>query len=59
MPNSVTSGPPAKPTPKWKRELRLLKRDGPRKWWRGLRQLRRFHRSVDAMVESEGGGHDD
>jgi hypothetical protein len=49
------SGPPLKPTPKWRRELRLLKRDGPIKYVRVLRALRRFHRAVDEMERTEGG----
>ena len=43
------SGPPPKLTPKWRRELRLLRRDGFRDWWRMWRSLRRFHRAVDEM----------
>jgi len=52
------SGKPLKVPPKWKCELRILRRVGLRKWLRGLRQLRRFHKSVDEMVRAEGGGHD-
>lgn len=55
----VSTGPPAPRTPKWKRELRLLRRKGLRRWWSGKRAVRRFHRAVDEMVEAEGGGHDD
>lgn len=35
------------PPPRWKRELRLLFRDGPVKYVRLLRALRRFHRSAE------------
>lgn len=40
------SGPAPQRSPKWKRELRLLRRDGLVKYVRTLRALRRFHRSV-------------
>lgn len=55
--NGVQTGPPTPMPPKWRRELRILRRDGLRKWWRGLLALRRFHRSVDEMIKAEG-GHD-
>jgi hypothetical protein len=58
MGNSVQTGPAPKVPPRWRRELRTLHRVGPRKWWSGLKQLRRFHRSVDKMRRKEGGGHD-
>lgn len=54
----VSIGPSPKPRARWRRELHILKRDGLRKWWRGLRALRRFHRSVEAMMERAEGGHD-
>ena len=46
MSAEVTSGPPVTLIPKWKRELRLLRRDGLRKYLRGAWLLHRFHRSV-------------
>jgi hypothetical protein len=42
--------------PRWRRELRLLRRDGVRKYVRCALALRRFHRSVERMVRVE--GHD-
>lgn len=33
-------------TPRWRRELRLLRRDGPVKYVRVLLALRRFHRTL-------------
>lgn len=36
-------------TPKWKRELRLLRRDGIVKYVRTLRALRRFHRPLKRL----------
>lgn len=41
-----TSGPPVPRTPKWKRELRLLRRDGLVKYVLLARKVRRFNRSV-------------
>jgi hypothetical protein len=47
--NQVYAGPSPKRTPKWKRELRLLRRDGIVKYVRVARALRRFHRSVKRL----------
>jgi hypothetical protein len=44
--------------PRWKREWRILRRVGFRRWIGGLRRVRRFHKSVDEMRRKEGGGHD-
>lgn len=55
----LTTGPAPKKTPRWKSELRILRRDGLRHYVAARRQLRRFHRAVDSMVASEGGGHDE
>jgi len=41
-------------TPKWRRELRLLRRDGLRKYVRCALALRRFHHSVRRMERAEG-----
>ncbi|MCW3019775.1 MAG: hypothetical protein JWN10_2083 [Solirubrobacterales bacterium] len=40
---SVTSGPSARRTPRWRRELRLLRRDGPRLWFYGLCRVTKFN----------------
>jgi hypothetical protein len=40
--------------PKWRRELRLLRRDGLRKYLRLAWHLHRFHRSVRRMERVEG-----
>jgi hypothetical protein len=40
------SSEPVKLTPKWRRELRLLRRDGLRKYVRGAWLLHRFRRAV-------------
>lgn len=40
--------------PKWRRELRLLRRDGPSKYVRLAWKLHRFHRSVKRMERLEG-----
>ncbi len=48
-PTTVSTGPPPKKmtrAQKFRKELRLLRRDGPRRYIRTLRALRRFHRSV-------------
>lgn len=47
--NQVMTGPPPKRTPRWKRELRILRRDGLVRYVRGAWQLRRFNRSVRKM----------
>lgn len=44
--NSQYHGPPLKHTPKWKRELRIFRRDGLVRYVRSALALRRFHRSV-------------
>jgi hypothetical protein len=46
---SVSQGPPPTITPKWRRELRLLKRDGPVKYIRLAWKVRRFNRSVKKL----------
>lgn len=43
---NVQSGPPLKPRPKWRRELELLRRDGPVKYVRVALALRRFHKTL-------------
>lgn len=48
---NVSSGPPPTLPPKWKRELRLLRRDGLVKYVRVALALRRFHRSVRRAAE--------
>lgn len=55
--SEVSTGPALKKRSRWRRELAILRRDGLRKWWRGLRALRRFHKSVERMEKLEG-GHD-
>lgn len=44
--NEAQAGPLPPKTPRWRRELRLLRRDGPMKYVRVLLALRRFHRTL-------------
>jgi hypothetical protein len=54
--NTQVSGStqPLKRTPKWRREIRLVRRDGLRKYVRCARSLHRFHRSVRRMERLDG-----
>lgn len=50
---TVTQGPPLPKrtkTDKAREELRLLRRDGPIKYWRCLRALRQFRRSCRLLT---------
>jgi hypothetical protein len=49
----VQTGPTPTPTPKWRRELRILRRDGLRRYVRGAWALRRFHRSVRRLERDD------
>lgn len=51
---SASSGPLPR-TPKWKRELRLLRRDGPIRYLKLAWLVHRFNRSVKRMDRSEKG----
>lgn len=53
----ISAGPPIKPRTRRQKlanEYHLLRRDGPVKYVRLLRALRRFNRSVRRMAAAEG-----
>lgn len=43
------SSAPLPRTPRWRRELRILRRDGLYRYLRGVRAIRRFNRSVSKL----------
>jgi hypothetical protein len=55
MSDTVQSGPAPPIPPRWKRELRLLRRDGLVKYVRVAWALRRFHRTLRRNERRRGG----
>lgn len=51
--NEMQIGPVPPREPRWRKEIRLLRRDGPVKYVQVLRSLRRFHRSLKRARREE------